>query len=104
MKINNYKLIIIDGYIKGVTNDLTQEGTSWKGQPSQYIRTVEGIEVGLSFGCYKLVNNEIVFDENKCNRLVNDMKREQEERQKEADKLEAQCFYTAMATGTLLDE
>lgn len=56
----------------------------------------------LTRGCYKVVNNEVVFDENEYNRIL---AKEEEERRKptEQELLEAQVTWTAIATDTLLE-
>lgn len=104
MIINKYKLKIVDGYIKGFTNDLSQEGSLWEGQASQYNKVVDGYEVGLAFGCYKLVNNEIVYDQAKCHSIIVELEAEKREREKEEAKPEAQLLYVSMMTGYLLPD
>lgn len=57
----------------------------------------------LSRGCYTIVNNEVVYDDEEYQRIL---AKEEEERRKptEMDRLESQTFYTAMMTDTLLEE
>lgn len=57
----------------------------------------------LNKGCYKIVNNQVVYDDDEYQRIL---AKEEEERRKptQLDKVESQSFYTAMMTDTLLDE
>ena len=61
-------------------------------------------EMNLEYlSCYKLVNDEVVFDEEKYKRTL---KEQEAEKQKPTplETIEAQVLYTALMTDTMLEE
>lgn len=63
---NKYKLSFNNtGYIIGCMS--VDKDYDWIGQPAEVEKNNDGIEFG--YGCYKLVNGNIVFDKNEYDRL-----------------------------------
>lgn len=104
MKINEYKLTIVDGYIKGFTNDLSCEGILWEGQPSMYYVDVDDEVLSLASGCYKLVDNEIIYDENKAHQIVTELKKQKRINELKAKLNETDYIYNSIREGGRTEE
>lgn len=95
MKINKYILERNDdNYIVGF-NTVISGNYDFEGQMADYPEACEG-------WC-KLENNQIVVDEEKKAEIIEERRRKEEE-PTDLERLEAQVFYTAMETDTLLEE
>lgn len=90
-----YKLILnADKYIIGFC-DVVEGDYDYEGQLPD--------DADLCNGWYKYVNNKFVLDEKKKSQII-DEKQKEAEKPSRLDVIEAQTFYSAMMTDTLLEE
>lgn len=103
-KYHKYKFTLdSEGFITSfyaVAKD--SEDYDWYGQAAEFSATHDGLS--LAFGCVKLVDGELVVDETKKAEIIAKQEQQKREQEKEATRVEAQCYYTAMETDTLLPE
>lgn len=90
-----YKLILDENnYLEGFVHTNSSE--------DKYELNPQSMQLDY-LNCYHLVEDEVVFDEEKYNKV-----KEEEEKEKQKptfeEKIEAQVLYTALMTDTMLDE
>lgn len=98
MKINKYKFNFTNNYITGFQAVL-DDAYDFEGQMANYPDVLDS----LPEGWYKFENGEFVLDQTRKDEVLAERKAK-EEQPTWQETIEAQTYYTAMMTDTLLEE